>query len=138
MARSAGHDCFPTFVTNFNRKVKTQSVVHTQIKAGLLALLLGVSWSLRMGHALLMHHTHRDLPVCEAAQQGNATHLHDERYHPDDCSVCAFLFAIPDLVGVSFLLERPERIARRSLPVFIPPCLTARTNSVQLRGPPVL
>lgn len=62
-------------------------------------------WSVKMGHAFFAHHQHADRPVCEAAADHSTAHLHDERYAGEDCSLCAFVLAVPDVFSISVLLS---------------------------------
>lgn len=107
------------------------------LRAGLLALVFVASWSLKTLHGLCMHHAHHGAPVCEAAHEGgNTQHLHDERYTPDDCSVCAFMFAVPEIVGMPLLPGAPAE-ARTTLPAApVEPLLPVYANDIRLRGPP--
>jgi len=105
--------------------------------AGLLALVFVFSWSLKTAHTLFMHHAHHDVPVCEAAYDGSSSkHFHDERYHPDDCSVCAFIFAIPEIVSVPVLLQPPVLVAARAFIAPPTPFRPVEADAVRLRGPP--
>lgn len=110
----------------------------TRFKAGFLTLIFLASWAVKVGHMIFQHHAHRSVPVCEAARQGQTTHLHDARYQPDDCSICAFLFAIPELIPISALPVLAAAAANCCVPA--PPAILLATaaDSVSSRGPPVL
>ncbi len=110
----------------------------TRFKAGFLTLIFLASWAVKVGHMIFQHHAHRSVPVCEAAHQGQTTHLHDARYQPDDCSICAFLFAIPELTPISALPAFAAATTHRCAPA--PPAflLAAAVDSVSSRGPPAL
>lgn len=103
-----------------------------------MVLAFAASWALKVAHHWCMHHTHREVPVCAAAHQGTAKHLHDERYNPDDCSICAFIFAVPELVTVSVPLARTPVVLRRLLPAYSLPFISTQPNTARLRGPPVV
>jgi len=68
--------------------------------ARVLLLLFLTFWSAKTGHALLMHHQHADHPVCAAASDNSTAHLHDERYAPEDCTLCAFVPAVQEVFVV--------------------------------------
>ena len=119
---------------HFNLKTQT---IYMHTKAWLLALVVVSSWSVKTIHSLCMHHERHGAPVCEAAHEGRSMHLHDERYTPDDCSVCAFIFAIPEIVTVPTLVQPPVAWAR-PLPVApATPFHAVYANDIRLRGPPV-
>lgn len=105
---------------------------------GLLALVFVSSWSLKTVHTLVMHHAHHDVPVCAAAYEGSSKHFHDERYQPDDCSVCAFIFAVPEIVSVSVLLQPPALVAGREMANPPSRCYSVDPDSVRSRGPPFI
>ena len=69
----------------------------------MLLLIFLTMWSVKMGHAFFAHHRHTDRPVCEAALDHSTAHLHDERYAGEDCSLCAFVLAVPDVFSISAL-----------------------------------
>lgn len=108
----------------------------TQIKTALLGLVLLASLMLKSGHQLLQHHEHPAKPVCEAEHTGNSTHLHDERYNPEHCSICAFLFATPELAPVSVWLKKAIPCVADN-PLALPiPLLQSAYHATRLRGPP--
>ncbi|MCC6459276.1 MAG: hypothetical protein IT260_02320 [Saprospiraceae bacterium] len=116
----------------------TKQTTYGRLQAGLLALIFLASWALRSGHTLLVHnHAHHDVPVCTAEKEGHRTvHLHDERYQPDDCSVCAFLFATPELIPVVFALPAIQPAADPGLPHPADVRTAAFGGPVLPRGPP--
>jgi hypothetical protein len=69
----------------------------------LLLFVFLTMWSVKMGHAFFMHHRHADRPVCEAAADRYSAHLHDERYTGEDCTLCAFVLAVPEIFSISVL-----------------------------------
>lgn len=116
--------------------MKKQST-YGRFQAGLLALIVFAAWALRTGHALLLHHAHHDVPVCMAEKEGHRTvHLHDERYKPDDCSVCAFCFATPELLPAVLALVVTQPAADAVLPHPPDAQTVAFDGPVLLRGPP--
>ena len=117
----------------FNLKTQT---IYTHIKAGLLALVFVASWSVKTAHSLCMHHEHHDVPVCEAAHKGNTKHLHDERYAPEDCSVCAFIFAVPEIVCVPVFSPLPAPAENRETAAMPSAYRPVYGDAVRLRGPP--
>lgn len=118
---------------HFNLNTQT---IYTHIKAGLLALVFVASWSVKTIHGLCMHHEHHDVPVCEAAHEGNVQHLHDERYTPEDCSVCAFIFAVPEIVCVPVFSPLPVPAEKRETTTLPSPYRPVYGDAVRLRGPP--
>ena len=96
-------------------------------------------WSLKVGHALLAHHEHAEHPVCEAATDHHGAHLHDERYAGEDCSLCAFVLAVPDVFSISVLVSTAA-----SLPPATSPMLyetrhdKTAFDTTDLRGPPAI
>lgn len=101
-----------------------------------MALIFAAFWSLKTAHVLFWHHAHHNAPVCEAAHDERASHLHDERYNPDDCSICAFICAIPEIQPVSVQLPT-LRVFTNALPVhLLVSCTPADVSHTCLRGPP--
>ena len=96
-------------------------------------------WSLKMGHALLAHHEHADRPNCQVSTDHKGTHLHDERYAGEDCSLCAFVLAIPDVFSISVLVtptvQAPD--TAQLMPYENQPIHSA-FDTITLRGPPVI
>lgn len=107
-----------------------------QIKAALLGMVFLASMTLKTGHLLLLHHEHHDVPVCEVGHDDSSVHLHDERYNPDDCATCAFLFAVPELVSVHVSLQAFSPLSENApaTPCAIVPLSALHT--IRLRGPP--
>lgn len=81
-------------------------------------------------------HIHHAIPVCESGHKTPASHLHDSRYNPDDCSVCAFLFAVTELVPVSTCIHPPKLQLVRSLPMASQTFTVLEHSTTLLRGPP--
>lgn len=109
-----------------------------QVYAAFLGLCFLASWTLKTSHALLVHYEHHAVPVCAAGHEHQATHLHDERYNPDDCSICAFVLAAPELPTLILLPLPPAPLALRSVtPASVAVCPAGR-SSIFLRGPPAL
>ncbi|MCC6280242.1 MAG: hypothetical protein IT262_06575 [Saprospiraceae bacterium] len=105
--------------------------------ARLLVFVFVAMWSLKMGHALLAHHEHADRPTCEVATEHQGTHLHDERYAGEDCSLCAFVLAIPDVFSVSALISPAAQMPDSAQPLlFENPYIQTAFDTTTLRGPP--
>lgn len=96
-------------------------------------------WMLKMSHALASHHRHTDRPVCEAASDRSDTHLHDERYAGEDCSLCAFVLAVPDYISFSVLLTSASP-APDTAQTMLYESLRGKTafDTTVLRGPPAI
>ncbi|TNE49777.1 MAG: hypothetical protein EP344_17850 [Bacteroidetes bacterium] len=103
----------------------------------LLGVLFLASWGLRTTHLLLLDHVHHVIPACDANHQKHATHLHDARYNPEDCAVCAFLFASPEVVSIApaFACVKPLVQKTVALPYLLH--LSGSEGTIVLRGPPV-
>lgn len=67
----------------------------------LLLLLFCLSVAARATHHLFFHSAHEHEICSDVQPDFKTTHLHDERYHIDDCSVCAFIFSVPEFVSMS-------------------------------------
>ncbi|MBK6929609.1 MAG: hypothetical protein IPH12_01640 [Saprospirales bacterium] len=111
---------------------------HFRLKAALLGLAFVAAWGLKTSHLLLLHHVHHTIPVCEAEHDENSAHLHDARYNPDDCSICAHLLAVPELVSVSAALAAPAPARQDCLAVRPRPLRSCSPEVSRSRGPPVL
>ncbi|MBK7936199.1 MAG: hypothetical protein IPJ82_03600 [Lewinellaceae bacterium] len=107
---------------------------------GALALILvfSATWSLKSIHEFFRHH--HDHPVCTAAFDGQTTHLHDERYIGDDCSLCAFVLFVPEVITITALVATPSKLPDTVPPVFYQPPSGSKTacDSTLRRGPPVI
>lgn len=92
-----------------------------------------------MGHALLAHHDHADRPTCYVATDHDGTHLHDERYAGEDCSLCAFVLAVPDVFSISVLV-RPAASLPHMAPTMLYETRHDKTafDTTDLRGPPAI
>ena len=106
------------------------------ISAALLGFLFFASWMLKSGHFLLADHIHEDKPACDAEHTGKSKHLHDARYSNEDCAVCSFLLAVPELVSVSSSLHAPKPVANKNIQAPVVPFQSGAKDSVRLRGPP--
>ncbi len=84
----------------------------------------------------MLNHVHHALPVCETGHKTPATHLHDERYNPDGCSVCAFLFAVPELVHGKLFTKTPKPLVTCTAIHTQKQHAASEHLSIQLRGPP--
>ena len=96
-------------------------------------------WASKSLHGFLLHHEHAEHPVCEAESESGGTHIHDQRYATDDCSICAFVLAIPGWVSISSAIAGPSELPERNAPFLYSPThskTACDTNSS--RGPPVL
>lgn len=109
--------------------------------AQVLVLLFAAAWLLRTVHGFILHpgHTH-DRLVCTAFYDGRPgkTHLHDKRYAVEDCPVCDFAFAIPELLSVTALLT-PPAVLHDSVATILPASERSTLKDTTFRrGPPVL
>lgn len=102
----------------------------------LLVFLAG--WSMGSMHRLLQHHAHSG-PECAVNYDGHSTHLHDERYANEHCTLCAFVLSAPYLLTVSTLLAKPvlAPVAKASFQRS-PSCTNTTHDTTCLRGPPAL
>ncbi|MBL7827500.1 MAG: hypothetical protein JNJ57_12765 [Saprospiraceae bacterium] len=107
--------------------------------AGLLALVFVAFWLTKTMHVLVLHH-HHDHPVCTASSNDRSEHhFHDERYADDECSICAFVFAIPELISVSVALKNDTPSPSQTQPTYLAPaCTDLAHDTTHRRGPPVL
>jgi len=105
-----------------------------------LALVFAAACSLKTVHSLLLHHAHADHPVCEAAYEHQGVHLHDERYSPDDCSLCAFVLSVPEMLSISAFVTRAVKLPDSESPNFYHAPVNSKTacDSTLRRGPPVI
>jgi hypothetical protein len=103
-----------------------------------ILLIFLTGWSMGTTHRLLQHHEH-DGPQCKAKFERNATHLHDERYANDHCTLCAFVLAAPYLLSVSALSAKSvlAPISKASFHLS-PSCTNTLHDTTCLRGPPAL
>lgn len=112
---------------------------YRQIGAWALTLIFATTCSLKSVHNLLLHdHDHDAHPVCEAAYSHDGLHLHDERYNPDDCSLCAFVLSVPELISMAAF---PAAIAKlpnsQRASLYHAPDLSKIACDITLRrGPP--
>ena len=112
---------------------------YRQISAGFLALAFVAFWSMKTLHVLASHHSHADHPVCSASDDRSAMHLHDERYASDDCSICAFVLAVPEIISITALLIPTGSEPVTSVPCYCPPkCTNLAKDTTCLRGPPAV
>lgn len=106
------------------------------------ALFVGISfvasWGLRTGHLLLHSEHHHALPCSARYDESNTYHLHDERYSADDCWVCAFWFATPDLPAAGPRLEAVVAETHSALPVFLETHTAAPLRLRRSRAPPAV
>ncbi len=107
----------------------------------LLVLLFAAAWLLRTVHGVVLHHQHaHNRLACTAFhdEHPGKTHLHDMRYAVEDCPVCDFGFAVPELISITALLSSPAP-RHDSVTVFFQ---EAEENSLKdtvfRRGPPCL
>jgi hypothetical protein len=102
-------------------------------------MVFSLGWMLKTAHVLLAHtHDHGEHLVCALDYGQNATHIHDERFAPDDCSLCAFVLSDsepPSLFDIrcSILPPLPRR-GVASLPTLL---ADRRPSHISLRGPPM-
>jgi hypothetical protein len=106
------------------------------------ALFVGVSflasWGLRTGHLLLHGEHHHALPCSARYDERNTYHLHDERYSADDCWVCAFWFATPDLPAAGACLVAVDVESDGALPIFLETPSGALLRLRRSRAPPAV
>jgi hypothetical protein len=114
------------------------ATIYGRFGAGLFTLLFTISTMWQAGHVFFQHqHDRHALPVCLAAHDDSGgTHLHDQRYQGETCSLCAFIFAVPELIEWPALPALPAAVfQRRALSYLSPACHTVCTAQPQ-RGPP--
>ncbi|MCS7036667.1 MAG: hypothetical protein RMJ33_01705 [Saprospiraceae bacterium] len=107
----------------------------------LSALFLGVSFlaseGLRTGHRLFHGDHHHGTLTCLARyERSNTYHLHDERYSADDCWVCAFWCATPDLPSVGPSLAAIGAEVTSAIAVFLETYTAAPPQLQRSRAPP--
>lgn len=104
-------------------------------------LFMGISfvasWGLRTGHLLLHCEHHHALPCSARYDESDTYHLHDERYSADDCWVCAFWFATPDLPAAGPCLVAIDAETYGALPVFLDTHTATPRRLRRSRAPPV-
>lgn len=104
----------------------------------LLSALFCLSVAARAAHHLFFHSAHEHEICSDFQPDFKTTHLHDERYHFDDCSVCAFIFSVPEFVSMSAFVFSFEKLPD-SVQVFEEIEGVRRTaDSIFLRGPPAV
>ncbi len=101
-------------------------------------VLFCFSAGLRVVHHLFLHQ-HDDREICQDFQHDEkTTHLHDERYQPEKCEVCAFIFSIPEFVSISALVFRESKLADSLKIEAQKTCVPSEVDSIYLRGPPMI
>ena len=86
----------------------------------------------------MAHHEHADRPSCEVATNHQGTHLHDERYAGEDCSLCAFVLAIPDVFSISVLISPAAQLPDTAQQMLYENRhIHTVFDTISLRGPPV-
>lgn len=116
-----------------------QKISYRHWSACLLVLIFASMWSLKVGHALLAHHEHAEHPVCEAATDHHGAHLHDERYAGEDCSLCAFVLAVPEVFSISVLISPVAQLPDSMQPsLYETPHSKTVFDTTTLRGPPAI
>lgn len=104
-------------------------------------LFMGISfvasWGLRTGHLLLHCEHHHALPCFVRYDESNTYHLHDERYSADDCWVCAFWFATPDLPAAGPCIVAVDAETHGALPLFLETHNAVPLRLRRSRAPPV-
>ena len=104
-------------------------------------LLFTAFWSLKTAHVLMMHHHDAsEHPVCEVAHDPNSTHIHDERWANDDCTLCAFVVSASEPFSQISLPVFLTKLPESPRPVFYQTPVFAKntSDSAMRRGPPVL
>jgi hypothetical protein len=108
--------------------------------AAFLALLMLLTWGLKVGHALFSHHDHEG-HICElSGTNSSQQHFHDTSYLLDeDCSLCEFTISVVPVANLDWWLpDLPAIISHKPtlkpLSDFV--CFTG--SATCLRGPPVV
>lgn len=111
--------------------------MHVRLTGVLLMGVFTLSLGLRAAHGWLSHADEHVHEVCAADHNGPQKHIHDDRYKPDHCQLCAFFLSASVL---------PERIAlclpARDYPFVRLPFATVPRAGTELasnrgRAPPV-
>lgn len=104
-----------------------------------MTLIFAAACSLKTVHGLLLHHSHAARPLCEAKYDGKGAHIHDERYAANDCSLCAFVLSVPEMLSISALFAPPAKLPDSESPVLYQQPAVKKTacDSTLRRGPPV-
>jgi hypothetical protein len=113
--------------------------LHRLLGAWALTLIFAATCSLKSVHSLLLHHDHHaDHPVCEAAYSHDGLHLHDERYNPDDCSLCAFVLSVPEMISIPVFQATIVKLPDSAPASFYhaPVCSKTACDITRRRGPP--
>jgi len=102
-----------------------------------LALLFTTVWSVSSLHDFFLHHEHA---VCEDAYDGKGAHIHDERYEASDCSLCAFVLSVPEVLSFLALPTQPSKLPDSATPNLYHSPVQSKTacDSTLRRGPPVI
>lgn len=81
-----------------------RSAMHVRVAGVLFMGVFLLSFGLRSAHGWLSHADEHLHEVCDADHNGRQKHIHDDRYKPDHCQLCAFFLSASVL---------PERITLR-------------------------
>jgi len=106
----------------------------------LLLLFTGL-WSVKTAHVLLSHHhAVAEHPKCEVSHDPNLSHIHDERWAKEDCSLCAFVVSVPEHFTLPTLPALLSSLPESGLPLFYHAPGFSRTagDPAMRRGPPSL
>lgn len=100
--------------------------------------VFAAAWLLRVAHGYAAHAGHgHERPVCSAAHAGSdKIHLHDERYAANDCPVCAFWFAVPELPSITVLQSHQTILAATAAPEYQSADVRRTPEANFRRGPP--
>ena len=103
-----------------------------------ILLVFQTGWFLGTLHQIL-HHGHNVSLECSASHDPNATHLHDESYANEHCSLCVFVSSTPELLTISGIIFS-SITHHDSKDAFhcTPSCTRTFYDTTCLRGPPVL
>ena len=85
--------------------------------AALLVLLVSLTWGIRTGHGIWLHHS-EGTPHCDPARDGDSAHFHADAGEARDCPVCAFCFSLPELLSITALVLAPAAMPDSSSPLF--------------------
>lgn len=112
---------------------------YQRLGAWAVLLVFLAAWSLKTAHVLLLHHSDQAKhPVCEAAYEHHGTHLHDERWVNEDCSLCAFVVSVSEPFALPVLIAFLSKLPDSESPAFyFAPFYSKKAcDSAMRRGPP--
>ncbi|MBC7775143.1 MAG: hypothetical protein H7246_06855 [Phycisphaerae bacterium] len=116
-----------------------QNWSYRRVCAWALMLLFTAFWSLKTVHVLVLHHHNpSEHPVCELAHDQQGTHIHDERWASENCSLCAFVVSASDSFSLPVFPALLPKLPESESPVFyLAPAFSKKAcDSTMRRGPP--